>query len=91
MECVDSGEIHLENNVKPYQTRNAFVAALSAVLAACGGEPGASSSVADDDKPVVFEATIESLQQYEAPVWFRDAKLGIYLHWGAYSVAERGE
>lgn len=38
-----------------------------------------------------FEATVASLQQYECPEWFRDAKFGIYLHWGAYSVAERGE
>ena len=30
-------------------------------------------------------------EHQEAPDWFRDAKFGIYLHWGAYSVAERGE
>ena len=41
--------------------------------------------------PASFEATVESLQQYQTPEWFRDAKLGIYMHWGAYSVAERGE
>ncbi len=29
-----------------------------------------------------FEPTIESLRQYECPEWFRDAKFGIYLHWG---------
>ena len=38
-----------------------------------------------------FKPTVESLQQYECPKWFRDAKFGIYLHWGAYSVVERGE
>ncbi len=38
-----------------------------------------------------FEATVESLQQYECPDWFRDAKFGIYMHWGVYSVAEMGE
>lgn len=38
-----------------------------------------------------FENTVESLQQYECPDWFRDAKFGIYMHWGAYSVAEQGE
>jgi alpha-L-fucosidase len=43
------------------------------------------------EPPKQFEPTIESLQNYEAPEWFRDAKFGIYLHWGAYSVAERGE
>jgi alpha-L-fucosidase len=38
-----------------------------------------------------FEPTIESLKSYRCPDWFRDAKFGIYLHWGVYSVAERGE
>lgn len=35
-----------------------------------------------------FEPTWESLQQYECPEWFRDAKFGIYTHWGVYSVPE---
>lgn len=35
-----------------------------------------------------FEPTWESLQQYECPDWFRDAKFGIYTHWGVYSVPE---
>jgi alpha-L-fucosidase len=36
-----------------------------------------------------FQPTLESLHQYKCPEWFRDAKFGIYLHWGPYSVAER--
>ncbi len=38
-----------------------------------------------------FKPTIESLLHYECPEWFRDAKFGIYIHWGVYSVAEFGE
>ncbi|MFC1713628.1 alpha-L-fucosidase [Candidatus Poribacteria bacterium] len=38
-----------------------------------------------------FQPTVESLRAYQCPEWFRDAKFGIYLHWGVYSVAERGE
>ena len=38
-----------------------------------------------------FQPTLVSLLDYECPRWFRDAKFGIYLHWGVYSVAERGE
>ncbi|MGA0567378.1 alpha-L-fucosidase [Rathayibacter sp. KR2-224] len=33
-----------------------------------------------------YEATWESLQQYRPPRWYSDAKFGIFLHWGAYSV-----
>ena len=37
---------------------------------------------------VPFEPDWESLQRYEAPDWFRDAKFGIYAHWGIYSVPQ---
>ena len=32
----------------------------------------------------------ESLSTYEAPLWYRDAKFGIFLHWGVYSVPAFG-
>jgi alpha-L-fucosidase len=28
----------------------------------------------------------DSLSKYEIPQWFRDAKFGIFIHWGVYSV-----
>jgi len=37
-----------------------------------------------------FQPTWESLSDYSAPEWFRDAKLGIFIHWGAYSVPAFG-
>ncbi|MFW6163564.1 MAG: alpha-L-fucosidase, partial [Planctomycetota bacterium] len=38
-----------------------------------------------------FEPTWESLARHEAaPEWFRDAKFGIYFHWGVYSVPAFG-
>lgn len=39
---------------------------------------------------VVFEPTVESLQQYETPEWFKDAKFGIYCHWNAQSASKSG-
>jgi len=45
----------------------------------------------DDTPSGPFAPTVESLLNYRCPDWFRDAKFGIYLHWGVYSVAERGE
>ena len=38
-----------------------------------------------------FQPTVDSLLSYRCPDWFRDAKFGIYVHWGVYSVAQRGE
>jgi alpha-L-fucosidase len=53
--------------------------------------PFASHALAADEsvKPVdlaiaegPFKATPESLKQYRCPDWFRDAKFGIWAHWG---------
>lgn len=38
----------------------------------------------DQDGP--FRADWESLQKYEVPEWYKDAKFGIFIHWGLYSV-----
>ena len=33
-----------------------------------------------------YEPNWQSLHQYRVPSWFRDAKFGIFIHWGVYSV-----
>ena len=33
-----------------------------------------------------FEPTWESLETHQTPEWFRDAKFGIWAHWGAQCV-----
>ncbi len=39
------------------------------------------------DKQANYSAEWESLSKHnEEPEWFKDAKLGIYFHWGVYSV-----
>lgn len=38
-----------------------------------------------------FKGTRESLQKYRVPDWFRDAKFGIWAHWGPQSAAEYGD
>jgi alpha-L-fucosidase len=37
-----------------------------------------------------FRPDWESLQKYEVPDWYRDAKFGIFIHWGVYSVPAFG-
>lgn len=37
-----------------------------------------------------FQPEWASLQTYEAPLWYRDAKFGIFLHWGVFSVPAFG-
>lgn len=38
-----------------------------------------------------FNATVDSLRTYQTPEWFRDAKLGIWAHWGPQAVPRRGD
>ncbi len=38
------------------------------------------------DEREQYEPTRESLAQYVVPQWFKDAKLGIFIHWGVYCV-----
>jgi len=33
-----------------------------------------------------YQATWESLENYKTPDWFKNAKFGIFIHWGVYSV-----
>jgi alpha-L-fucosidase len=33
-----------------------------------------------------YKPTFESLATHPTPTWFRDAKFGIFIHWGVYSV-----
>ena len=35
---------------------------------------------------MIYEPTLDSLRQHPVPDWFHDAKLGIFVHWGAYSM-----
>lgn len=36
--------------------------------------------------PVKYEPTLDSLDRHPLPEWYADAKLGIFIHWGLYSV-----
>lgn len=38
-----------------------------------------------------FQPTRSSLQSYRIPEWFRDAKFGIWAHWGPQSAIEDGD
>ena len=53
-----------------------------------------------DDKPSTaklpiapgpFQPTMDSLKQYKCPDWFRDAKFGIWAHWGPQAVPMDGD
>ncbi len=59
--------------------RNRFAALVSAAIlslsALCAGQA-----------PTHYEPTLASLDQHPLPDWYAGAKLGIFIHWGLYSV-----
>jgi alpha-L-fucosidase len=62
--------------------------ALITVLWNCTGQPDAkvSEDLVGESKPA-YSPDWSSLGKHkESPEWFKNAKLGIYFHWGVYSV-----
>ncbi len=71
-------------------TRLPLSTAIAAVLVSTFALPAA-------DRPALpiaegpFQPTMESLTQYRCPSWFRDAKFGIWAHWGPQAVPMMGD
>ena len=55
------------------------------LITACG-----TSTKQENSQTQQFEANWESLKEYKIPDWFADAKFGIFIHWGVYSVPAYG-
>ena len=65
-------------------TRRAFLAATGASAAAgCGSREAQDASA---EGGAEYQPNWDSIRAHEAPEWFHDAKLGIFVHWGLYSV-----
>lgn len=64
-----------------------------AISAAAGMQatPTPLSSTAEPMQTGKFEPTWDSLKQYQVPDWYRDAKFGIWAHWGPQCEAEDGD
>lgn len=64
---------------------------VSASLAIIPPGAWAAETPVRNSPPQKFEATWESLEGYQCPEWFRDAKFGIWSHWGPQSVPMMGD
>ncbi len=69
--------------------RSAAAAAGLALLPALDTQANASAQAEVIDGP--FQPSWDSLETYECPEWFRDAKFGIWAHWSAQCVPEQGD
>jgi len=87
--------------MSPTSQLKTFVAglAVAATLAGCAS-PGVksamiqttgSTNVIQDIATGPFKPDWNSLTNYQTPDWFRDAKFGIWAHWGPQSQPEEGD
>ena len=70
-----------------------LVTAFSSFAVAAENEPpkAGGGAVKLDIAPGPFSEKLETLQAYKCPEWFRDAKLGIWAHWGPQAVPMAGD
>ena len=67
----------------------ALLALASAAIPAQDAKPAPISNL-----PIAngkFQPTDESFKQYQYPEWFRDAKFGMWAHWGPQAVPRQGD
>ncbi len=71
--------------------RHACAGLLGSALAARAQSPRPELPPGVEAASGPFKGTRESLAAYEIPEWFRDAKFGIWAHWGPQSAIEDGD
>lgn len=73
-------------------SRRKAVQAMAFAMPALKFIPGyAFGQTESDIQSGPFKGTRESLKNYVIPEWFRDAKFGIWAHWGPQSAIEAGD
>ena len=71
-----------------------MVGLLAVCILAAGGLWAAQQSQTKLNLPIApgpFQPEFESFAQYQCPEWFRDAKLGMWAHWGPQAVPMMGD
>ena len=72
-------------------TRRTAMGLLAGAAARAAGKRAGSPQMPFNIAAGPFQGTRESLKSYEPPQWFRDAKFGIWAHWGPQSAPEAGD
>jgi len=72
--------------VRPLDKQGEELAASGIADSGTAGGVEAPLRVAQARVPKKYEANLESLNTHPLPGWYGDAKLGIFIHWGLYSV-----
>lgn len=68
-----------------------LAAAIGVQVARAQGTTSAPLDVGGDLLRGPFDSSMASLEAYRTPDWFRDAKFGIWSHWGPQAVPRQGD
>lgn len=72
----------------------ALLILLISIMPICYAQVANKASAQAGNEPIAkgkFGPTWESLEQYKVPDWFRNAKFGIWAHWGPQCQPEQGD
>jgi alpha-L-fucosidase len=72
-----------------HSTRRSLIQGVGAAIAAASARTASAADMTIQSGPFSPDGT--SLEQYRCPDWFRDAKFGIWAHWGPQSVPGVGD
>lgn len=72
-------------------TRRSALGMMAGVAITRGAQTEQAAKVRLETAPGPFHASRASLAAYQVPDWFRDAKFGIWAHWGPQSAIEDGD
>ena len=64
---------------------------ISALIISCTNKPVKLLNKEQTLFTASFKPELESFKQYQYPDWFRDAKFGIWAHWGPQAVPRQGD
>lgn len=78
------------------KSKTLFFSLLCPAILSCSTahQPSCQVPVSEVDEPMMkgkFEPTWESLKHYKVPEWYRNAKFGIWAHWGPQCVEGTGD
>ncbi len=82
-----------ESSVSPTASQDPVVIDQAWQRASAKYDAARAGILADVDRAIhqgPFRPDWESLQKFEVPEWYKDAKFGIFIHWGVYSVPASG-
>lgn len=89
----ESYRVRINFTTKPMKTSRLILIFIGGIILAAFAGSCTSKPVNQPSK--VFTASftpgLESFTQYQYPKWFRDAKFGIWSHWGPQAVPRQGD